>query len=138
MALAPALRPPAAGMPPPASVPGPSNSEHRTSPRLPPTPLIAFAMRPLVRPHPPARSSPPHPPTTARHWQLGAAAEVLREDVQGSVTMVFASAVSVAGGAIEAATLRAAVASRADMRTPVLIGLSPTRLTESAGGDVFV
>jgi precorrin-3B C17-methyltransferase len=51
---------------------------------------------------------------------------------------VFASAISDAKEAIETATLRDAVADRADMRTIVLIGSSRTRLIARAGGNPFV
>jgi precorrin-3B C17-methyltransferase len=79
-----------------------------------------------------------NPLSSARPWQLGRALELLREELPGSVPVVFASAVSDAREAIDTVTLRDAVASRADMRTLVLIGSSQTRLIARAGGNVLV
>lgn len=79
-----------------------------------------------------------NPLSSARPWQLGRALELLREELPGSVPVVFASAVSDAREAIDTVTLRDAVASRADMRTLVLVGSSQTRLIARAGGNVFV
>jgi precorrin-3B C17-methyltransferase len=79
-----------------------------------------------------------NPSSSARPWQLGRALELLREELPGSVPVVFASAVSDARETIDTVTLRDAMASRADMRTVVLIGSSQTRLIARAGGDVFV
>ena len=62
----------------------------------------------------------------------------MREELPDTVPVVFASAISDAGEAIDTVTLRDAVASRADMRTLVLIGSSRTRLIARAGGKVFV
>ena len=79
-----------------------------------------------------------NPLSSARPWQLGRALELLREELPGSVPVVFASAVNDAREAIDTVTLRDAVASRADMRTLVLIGSSQTRLIARADGRVFV
>jgi precorrin-3B C17-methyltransferase len=79
-----------------------------------------------------------NPLSSARPWQLGRAFELLREELPGTVPVVFASAVSDASEAIETVTLRDAVASRADMRTVVLIGSSRTRLIARADGKPFV
>jgi precorrin-3B C17-methyltransferase len=79
-----------------------------------------------------------NPLSSARPWQLGRALELLREQLPGSVPVVFASAVSDIMEAIETVTLRDAAASRADMRTLVLIGSSQTRLIARAGGQSFV
>lgn len=79
-----------------------------------------------------------NPLSSARPWQLGRALELLREDLPGTVPVVFASAISDAKEAIEIVTLRDAVASRADMRTIVLIGSSRTRLIPRAAGRPFV
>jgi precorrin-3B C17-methyltransferase len=79
-----------------------------------------------------------NPLSRARPWQLGRALELLREELPGTVPVVFASAVSDAREAIDTVTLAAAVASRADMRTLVLIGSSQTRLIARAGGKAFV
>jgi len=79
-----------------------------------------------------------NPLSSARPWQLGRAFELLREEISGSVPVVFARAVSDATETIETVTLRDAVAGRADMRTLVLIGSSRTRLIARAGGQPFV
>jgi precorrin-3B C17-methyltransferase len=79
-----------------------------------------------------------NPLSSARPWQLGRALELLREELPGSVPVVFASAVGDARETIDTVTLRDAVASRANMRTLVLIGSSQTRLIARAGGNVFV
>ncbi len=79
-----------------------------------------------------------NPLSSARPWQLGRAFELLREELPDTVPVVFASAVSDAKEAIETVTLRDAVASRADMRTMVLIGSSRTRLIARANGKSFV
>jgi precorrin-3B C17-methyltransferase len=75
-----------------------------------------------------------NPLSSARPWQLGRALELLREELPGSVPVVFASAVSDIREAIDTVTLRDAVASRADMRTLVLIGSSQTRLIARVWG----
>jgi precorrin-3B C17-methyltransferase len=79
-----------------------------------------------------------NPLSSARPWQLGRAFELLREELPESVPVVFASAVSDISEAIETVTLRDAAASRADMRTLVLIGSSRTRLIPRADGKPFV
>jgi precorrin-3B C17-methyltransferase len=79
-----------------------------------------------------------NPLSSARPWQLGRAFELLREELPDSVPVIFASAVSDAKEAIETVTLRDAVASRADMRTLVLIGSSRTRLIARGSGRPFV
>ena len=79
-----------------------------------------------------------NPLSSARPWQLGRAFGLLRDELPGTVPVVFASAVSDAKEAIDTVTLRDAVASCADMRTVVLIGSSQTRLIARAGGKVFV
>ena len=76
--------------------------------------------------------------SSARPWQLGRAFELLREELPGSVPVVFASEVSDANEAIDTVALSDALASRADMRTLVLIGSSRTRLIARAGGKPFV
>ena len=79
-----------------------------------------------------------NPLSSARPWQLGRALELLREELPGTAPVVFASAVSDVREAVDTVTLRDAVASRADMRTLVLIGSSQTRLIARAGGKAFV
>jgi precorrin-3B C17-methyltransferase len=79
-----------------------------------------------------------NPLSSARPWQFGRALDVLREELPGTVPVVFASAVSDAREAIDMVPLRDAVASRADMRTLVLIGSSQTRLITRATGNPFV
>jgi precorrin-3B C17-methyltransferase len=79
-----------------------------------------------------------NPLSSARPWQLGRAFELLREELPDTVPVIFASAISDAKEAIETVTLRDAVASRADMRTLVLIGSSRTRLIARESGHPFV
>ncbi len=79
-----------------------------------------------------------NPLSKARPCQLGRAFELLREELPGTVPVVFASSVSDISEAIETVTLREAVAGRADMRTLVLIGSSQTRLIARAEGNAFV
>jgi precorrin-3B C17-methyltransferase len=79
-----------------------------------------------------------NPLSSARPWQLGRAFELLREELPGTVPVIFASAISDPKEAIETVSLRDAVASRADMRTLVLIGSSQTRLIVRGSGDPFV
>ena len=79
-----------------------------------------------------------NPLSAARPWQLGRAFELLREELPGTVPVIFASAISDAKEAIETVTLRNAIVSRADMRTLVLIGSSRTRVIAREGGLPFV
>jgi precorrin-3B C17-methyltransferase len=79
-----------------------------------------------------------NPLSKARPWQLGRALELVREELPGTVPVVFASAVSDAKEAIETVTLRDARAERADMRTLVLIGSSRTKLIARSNGRPFV
>ena len=79
-----------------------------------------------------------NPLSKARPWQLGRALELLREERPDSIPVVFASAVGDPGEAIDTMPLREAVASRADMRTLVLIGSSQTRRIARAGGKPLV
>jgi precorrin-3B C17-methyltransferase len=79
-----------------------------------------------------------NPLSKARPRQLGRAFELLREELPGSVPVMFASAVSDAREAIDVTTLREAAAERADMRTLVLIGSSRTRLIARPDGRPFV
>jgi precorrin-3B C17-methyltransferase len=79
-----------------------------------------------------------NPKSSTRPWQLGRAFELLREELPATVPVVFASAISDAKEVIETATLRDAVADRADMRTLVLIGSSRTRLIARADSNPFV
>jgi precorrin-3B C17-methyltransferase len=79
-----------------------------------------------------------NPLSSARPWQLGRALELLREELPETVPVIFASAISDIREAIETVTLRDAIASRADMRTVVMIGSSHTRLIPRANGNPFV
>lgn len=79
-----------------------------------------------------------NPLSSARPWQLGRALELLREELPETVPVIFASAISDIREAIETVTLRDAIASRADMRTVVMIGSSHTRLIPRAKGNPFV
>jgi precorrin-3B C17-methyltransferase len=80
-----------------------------------------------------------NPLSSARPWQLGRAFELLREELPETVPVVFASAVSDrAREAVDTVLLRDVIASRADMRTVVLIGSSRTRMIPRDGGGSFV
>jgi precorrin-3B C17-methyltransferase len=79
-----------------------------------------------------------NPLSKARPRQLGRALELLREQLPGSVPVVFASAVSDAREAVEIVSLRDAIPERADMRTLVLIGSSRTRLIARPDNLPFV
>ncbi|WP_419730014.1 precorrin-3B C(17)-methyltransferase [Lichenicola sp.] len=69
-----------------------------------------------------------NPLSQARPWQLGAALAELREILPGTITIVFATAVSRPEERIVITTLAQADAACADMRTLVLIGSVGTRL----------
>ncbi len=75
-----------------------------------------------------------NPLSRARPWQLGAALEVLREVLPGTVPVAFATAVSRPEERIVVRTLAEADASLADMRTLVLVGCVGTRLIHRKGG----
>jgi precorrin-3B C17-methyltransferase len=79
-----------------------------------------------------------NPLSSARPWQLGRAFELLRKELPETVPVVFASAVSDFSEKVDTMTLRDAAASRADMRTVVLIGSSRTRLIARDDGKPFV
>jgi precorrin-3B C17-methyltransferase len=79
-----------------------------------------------------------NPLSKARPWQLGRAFDLLRQELPETVPVVFASAISDISEKIDTMTLRDAVASRADMRTVVLIGSSRTRLIARDDGKPFV
>ncbi len=79
-----------------------------------------------------------NPKSLARPWQLGRCFALLREELPGSVPVVFASAVSDAREAIGIFALSDADETRADMRTLVLIGSSETRLIPRSDGTAFV
>ncbi len=79
-----------------------------------------------------------NPLSSARPWQLGRALELLREELPETVPAVFATAVSDAREAVDIVALKDAIASRANMRTVVLIGSSRTRLIARDGGKPFV
>jgi precorrin-3B C17-methyltransferase len=74
-----------------------------------------------------------NPLSKARPWQFGRALELLREELPGTVPVIFASAVSDAKENIDAVALSDAVAERADMRTLVMIGSSQTKLIARSG-----
>ena len=63
---------------------------------------------------------------------------MLREELPGTVPVIFASAVSDAKENIDIVPLGDAVAERADMRTLVMIGSSQTRLIARSDGAPFV
>lgn len=74
-----------------------------------------------------------NPASTARPWQLGAAFDVLRGHLPGSVPVVFATAVTRPDERIAIDTLATADPARADMRTLVMIGTAATRLVARPG-----
>ncbi|MCK7473794.1 MAG: precorrin-3B C(17)-methyltransferase [Rhodopseudomonas palustris] len=75
-----------------------------------------------------------NPLSKARPWQLGRALELLRNELPGTVPVIFASAVGDAREAIDIVSLSDADPQRADMRTLLLIGSVHSRLIERAGG----
>jgi precorrin-3B C17-methyltransferase len=79
-----------------------------------------------------------NPLSKARPTQLGHAFELLREELPGTVPVIFASAISDAKEAIDTVPLSDAVAERADMRTLVMIGSSRTKLIMRAGAKPLV
>jgi precorrin-3B C17-methyltransferase len=79
-----------------------------------------------------------NPLSKARPWQLGRALELLREELPGTVPVIFASAISDPKEAIDAVPLADAVAERADMRTLVMIGSTQTKLIPRPGAKPFV
>ena len=79
-----------------------------------------------------------NPLSLARPWQLGAALDALRTVLPGAVPVVFATAVSRPEERVDVVPLRDADASRADMRTLVLVGTEATRTILRADGGVWV
>jgi precorrin-3B C17-methyltransferase len=79
-----------------------------------------------------------NPLSKARPTQLGRAFELLREELPGTVPVIFASAISDAKEAIDIVPLSDAVAERADMRTLVMIGSSRTKLITRTSAKPFV
>jgi precorrin-3B C17-methyltransferase len=80
-----------------------------------------------------------NPLSSARPWQLGRAFDLLREELPDTVPVVFASAVGdSAREAIDTMPLRDAIATRADMRTVVLIGSSQTRTIARDSGKPLI
>lgn len=74
----------------------------------------------------------------ARPWQLGAAFDVLRPVLPGTVPIIFATAVSRPEERIDVTTLADADPARADMRTLVLIGTAASRRIERPCGRSWV
>lgn len=74
-----------------------------------------------------------NPISRARPWQLGAAFELLRQSLPGTVPVIFGRAAGRADERITLATLADADATIADMATCVLIGSAQTRLVERPG-----
>ena len=79
-----------------------------------------------------------NPLSKARPWQLGRALELLRNELPGTVPVIFASAVGDAREAIDIVSLSDADPQRADMRTLLLIGSVHSRLIERESGAPFV
>ncbi len=74
-----------------------------------------------------------NPISKARPWQLGAAFDLLREVLPGTVPVIFGRAAGRPDERITLATLADADASVADMATCVLIGSADTRVVERPG-----
>ncbi len=74
-----------------------------------------------------------NPISRARPWQLGAAFELLRKSLPGTVPVIFGRAAGRPDERITLATLADADATIADMATCVLIGSAQTRLVERPG-----
>ena len=79
-----------------------------------------------------------NPLSRARPWQLGAAFELLRPILPGTVPVVFATAVSRPEERVEIATLADADPALADMRTLVLVGSAATRRIERPHGQPWL
>jgi precorrin-3B C17-methyltransferase len=79
-----------------------------------------------------------NPISRARPWQLGAAFELLRTILPGTVPVVFARAVSRPEEEIAIADLATARPDQADMRTLVLIGAPVTRRIERPDGGAWL
>jgi precorrin-3B C17-methyltransferase len=75
-----------------------------------------------------------NPLSRARPWQLGAALDLLRQHLPGSVPVVFATAVTRPEERIVLQPLAQADAALADMRTLVMVGSAATRVLERPGG----
>jgi precorrin-3B C17-methyltransferase len=71
-----------------------------------------------------------NPISRARPWQLGAAFDLLRTMLPGTVPVAYATAISRADEQVAITTLAAADPAGADMRTLVLIGTEATRRIE--------
>ncbi len=74
-----------------------------------------------------------NPISKARPWQLGAAFDLLREVLPGTVPVIFGRAAGRPDERITLATLADADASVADMATCVIIGSADTRVVERPG-----
>ncbi|MBO1080576.1 precorrin-3B C(17)-methyltransferase [Roseomonas haemaphysalidis] len=75
-----------------------------------------------------------NPISRARPWQLGAALDLLRQHLPGTVPVIFATAVTRPDERIAITDLAKAEASSADMRTLVMIGTAATRLVTRGEG----
>ncbi len=74
-----------------------------------------------------------NPISRARPWQLGAAFELLRTILPGTVPVAYATAISRADEQVAITTLADADPAGADMRTLVLVGTEATRRIERPG-----
>jgi precorrin-3B C17-methyltransferase len=79
-----------------------------------------------------------NPASRARPWQLGAALDLLRQHLPAATPVVFASAVTRPDERIDVMALAEADATRADMRTLVLIGSAATRVIVRPNGACWV
>ena len=79
-----------------------------------------------------------NPVSKARPHQLGQALDILRPLRPPTTPVIFATAVSAEAEKIDTVPLADAVASRADMRTLVIVGSSQTRLITRERGPALV
>lgn len=79
-----------------------------------------------------------NPASKARPWQLGEALGLIARHRAGTTPVIFARAVSQSDESIEITTLGEADATRADMRTLVIVGSSATKLVANGARAPFV
>jgi precorrin-3B C17-methyltransferase len=79
-----------------------------------------------------------NPVSRARPWQLGSAMERLARHLPPSTPVVFGRAVGRADEHVDVTTLDAAVATKADMATLVIVGSRETRVIARPGRDPLV
>ena len=79
-----------------------------------------------------------NPASKARPWQLGEALDLIGRYRAGDTPVIFARAVTQPDENIELTTLGRADASRADMRTIIIVGSSATKLISRGTNEPFV